>query len=207
MNDFGGADLLAGAPSPNCRGVPWRQIAPGSSLFTKTEHGNEAPCSARFVSICSGDDEIVFPSRTSALDGTLNIELQSGSSGQPLEHDDLLRDSKSIAAVLRAIQGEHRLVAEASCAFASKESEPGRVSRRPLGWRRHHLPKGRAKAGRPRECTRLAGRISSCPRFHDLSAAPSSQLADRTAGADRSRRRRKRQPSPFGAACGPGRGR
>jgi triacylglycerol lipase len=90
-----GTDLagLASSVAPDFCPTACQQLAPDSDLIRHLNAGDETPSGPTWVSIWSEDDRVVFPPDSAALDGAVDVDVQSVCGGVgDLSHGDLPTD-------------------------------------------------------------------------------------------------------------------
>ncbi len=99
-----GTDLagLAGDLAPDSCPEACRQLAPDSDLLREL-NDDETPAGPLWVSIWTTDDQVVVPPDSAALDGALELTIQSVCPGAVVSHGDLPRDPSVIAVVLEQL--------------------------------------------------------------------------------------------------------
>ncbi|MEJ7744528.1 MAG: alpha/beta fold hydrolase [Nocardioidaceae bacterium] len=101
-----GANLagLARDITPSQCPMACQQLAPQSDLLRTLNAGDETPPGPVYVTIWTATDEVVEPPDSAALEGGLNIIVQSLCPGADVSHGDLPREPALIALVLRQVE-------------------------------------------------------------------------------------------------------
>ena len=99
-----GTDLAALAGSLGSEACPeaCRQLDPDSELLRRLNAKDETPAGPAWIALWTEDDATVVPPASGALDGALEVSLQSLCPGLRVEHPDVPR-SPAVIAVVEAV--------------------------------------------------------------------------------------------------------
>ncbi|CCQ14968.1 Lipase class 2 [Rhodococcus sp. AW25M09] len=82
-----------------------QQLDPNSPLLTGLNSGDETPEGPQWVSIWTEVDQVVTPPTSAALDGAINVPVQSVCADSTVDHGSLPRDSLVAAIVSDELDG------------------------------------------------------------------------------------------------------
>ncbi|NHC46647.1 lipase [Motilibacter sp. K478] len=80
-----------------------RQLAPGSSVLTELDAGDETPDGPRWVSLWSRFDDVVTPVESARLEGAVDVALQDVCADSRADHGALPTDPLATGLVLAAL--------------------------------------------------------------------------------------------------------
>jgi pimeloyl-ACP methyl ester carboxylesterase len=92
------AEQVAGGCPTACE-----QLATGSDLIRRLNAGDETPDGPRWITVRTSQDRTVTPTRSAALEGALNIEVQDVCPGATTSHDGLPGDPVVLATLDSAL--------------------------------------------------------------------------------------------------------
>jgi triacylglycerol lipase len=102
-----GTDLasLAGALGSTACPTACQQLDPDSDLLRRLNAGDETPAGPAWVALWTEDDQTVVPPDSGALDGALDISLQSVCPDVRADHPDVPR-TPAVIAIVASVLGE-----------------------------------------------------------------------------------------------------
>ncbi len=103
--------------APDACPLGCQQLATESDLLRALSAGDETPSGPTWVSLWSTDDRTVVPPESAALDGALNVAVQSVCPGEVISHGNIPRTPTVIAMAIEVLQpGDPTVPTAALCA-------------------------------------------------------------------------------------------